>query len=318
MTIEQPQARSVHVVILMATYNGAAYLDAQLQSFAAQDHGDWSLIVSDDGSSDQTLAIIRSFAAAHPANRITVLDGPKQGPAANFMSLLARLPAHAPTKSYVAFADQDDVWLPVRLSRGLDAIGGYERPAAWCARTWVTGPALENPRLSAPRPRPLGFRNALVQNVMAGNTILLNPAAASLTTGLAAQAGNVVMHDWWLYLMLTGCGATVFHDNSPCLYYRQHSDNEIGANSGFLARVVRLRLFFGGRFRVWNQKNLEALALARPAFSQENADLVDLFARACRAASLRDRLDALHKARLYRQSLAGTAAVWAAVCVGLL
>ncbi len=318
MTPEKPQARSAHVVILMATYNGAAYLDAQLQSFAEQDHSDWSLIVSDDGSSDQTLAIIRTFAAAHPANRITVLDGPKRGPAANFMSLLARLPAHAPHESFVAFADQDDVWLPVRLSRGLNALMGLETPAAWCARTWITGPALENPRLSAPRPRPLAFRNALVQNVMAGNTILLNPAAASMTAGLAVGAGKVVMHDWWLYLVLTGSGSTVFHDDRPCLHYRQHQENEVGANDGLVARLKRFRMLLTGRFRTWNQLNLEALAHCRPALTQENAALVDLFMRVCGPEPLLIRLRALKRARLYRQSWASTFTLWAAALAGLL
>lgn len=316
MTPAQPLASRGHVVILMATYNGAAYLDAQLQSFASQDHGDWSLIVSDDGSSDQTLEIIANFGFAHPANRITVLEGPKRGAAANFMSLLAKLPAHAQSNGYVAFADQDDVWLPVRLSRGLDAIVGLETPAAWCARTWVTGPALENPRLSAPRPRPLGFRNALVQNVMAGNTILLNPTAANLAAGLATTAENVVMHDWWLYLILTGCDATLIHDDRPCLYYRQHGENEIGANDGLKARWVRLKLLLTGRFRIWNTTNLAALDLVKPYLTPENSALVGLF-EGIHHGRLPRRLADLSKAQLYRQTKPSTVLLWAAVMFGL-
>ncbi|MBC7286396.1 glycosyltransferase, partial [Hoeflea sp.] len=63
-----------HVAILMATYDGEAHLPAQLASLAAQDHPNWSLVVSDDGSRDATRRILDDFAAA--GHRVTVLPGP--------------------------------------------------------------------------------------------------------------------------------------------------------------------------------------------------------------------------------------------------
>ena len=323
----QPAPERAHVVILMASYNGADHLDEQLGSFLAQDHADWSLIVSDDGSGDGTLDILAAFARAHPDRRVTILSGPRKGDAgANFMSLLRRTIDTAPAGSFIAFSDQDDVWLPQRLSRGVAALAGLsDRRAAWCSRTIITGaditeadmaPRLSAPRLSAPRPRPLGFRNALVQNVMAGNTILLNPAAAALACRLAAQVDRVVVHDWWLYLILTGSGATVIHDDRPCLYYRQHAENEIGANDSHLARLLRLKMLVSGRFRAWNQINLAALRQARPDLTAENTALIDLFDKA-RRGPLHKRLIALRQARLYRQTRISTAAMWFAVIFGL-
>lgn len=306
-----------HVAILMATYNGAAHLPAQLESIAAQDHANWSLVVSDDGSQDSTRRILDEFAAT--GYRVTVLPGPGRGAAANFMSLLRRAPEHAPAGSFLALSDQDDVWMPDRLSRGLVALGqgAPDRPAVWCSRTYVTGPRLEDPRPSPPRPRPLSFRNALVQNVMAGNTILLNSGASQLASNLATMTDEVVFHDWWLYLILTGTGALVIHDDRPSLYYRQHGANEFGANDRFLPRLARLRMLFGGRMRRWTDINLAALERARPWLTAENAALADFFANS-RKAPVHARLSALRHARLYRQTRSGTAALWIVATLGLL
>src|SRR5690606_39980404 len=104
------------VTILMATRNGGKFLRAQLASIAGQSHGDWSLDVSDDGSTDGTTGIVAEFAAAHPERRGRLLRGPGRGGAANFLSLVARAGGRA---DYYAFAAQDDVGEHSRLARGL-------------------------------------------------------------------------------------------------------------------------------------------------------------------------------------------------------
>jgi glycosyltransferase involved in cell wall biosynthesis len=319
--MSQQAHESAHVVILMTTHNGADYLVDQLGSFLAQDHADWSLLVSDDESHDGTLDILAAFAKAHSDRRVTILSGTCKGAAANFMSLLRRAADIAPAGSFIAFSDHDDVWLPQRLSRGVAVLMGLsDHRAAWCSRTLITGGEIVGAdiatRLSAPRSRPLGFRNALVQNVMAGNTILLNPAAAALAYRLAAQVDRVVVHDWWLYLILTGSGATIIHDDRPSLYYRQHAKNEIGANNSYLAKLKRLKTLVSGRFRDWNEVNLAALQEARPDLTAENSALIDLFEKA-RRGPLHRRLIALRQARLYRQTRISTAALWFAVIFGL-
>ena len=92
------------VCILMATWNGADHLQAQLDSFAAQDHPDWRLIAADDGSGDATLSILQEFAARSPQG-VTLTRGPGRGSTANFIALLA----DAPDCDWIALADQDDV-----------------------------------------------------------------------------------------------------------------------------------------------------------------------------------------------------------------
>ena len=105
-----------HLRIVMATWHGAAHLDEQLASIAAQSHADWSLLVSDDGSTDTTRDIVADFVRAHPGHDIALIRGPGRGSAANFLSALGHdLPADA----WLALSDQDDIWMPDRIARAV-------------------------------------------------------------------------------------------------------------------------------------------------------------------------------------------------------
>ena len=101
--------------ILLATYNGETFLDEQLDSIAAQAHGDWRLIARDDGSSDRTPEILEAFRMRHPGKVVVLEDGDGNlGLVQNFSRLMAH--SDAP---YAAFCDQDDVWMPEKLALSL-------------------------------------------------------------------------------------------------------------------------------------------------------------------------------------------------------
>jgi len=307
------------VTVLMAVYNGAAYLREQLDSLAAQTHADWQLIVSDDGSLDGSARILADFAEAHP--RSVLRQGPGQGGTANFMSLIGAMDTITPRGTWMAFSDQDDVWLPERLARGVAALRGHSVPALYCTRTWVTDETLETRRLSAPRPRPLGFRNALVQNVASGNTILLNAAAADLVRDAAAEAlaegGMPVVHDWWIYQLVAGVGGALVHEDAPTLLYRQHGVNEIGANDSTRARIKRIRMLLAGDMRAWNDVNIATLGRSAARLTPQNRALLADFV-AARSRALPARLWQLRGLGLYRQTRISTAALWVAACLGRL
>lgn len=303
-----------HVRILMATRDGAVHLHAQLDSFLQQDHGDWSLAVSDDGSTDETPEILSRFARAHPQRIVSAGVGPCRGAAANFLSLIAD---HAGSAPFVALSDQDDVWLPHRLSRGVAALAGAPagQPALYGARTVLTGPALAPvARGARPRPRP-SFGNALVQNVVAGNTMMLNHSAAELIRR-HMPAAPVPFHDWWIYLLVTGAGGLVYMDDEPVLLYRQHDGNALGAHHGWRARRRRAALVLRGDLRRWIAANHRALATAAGALTPENRsrfgpllDSVGAWGPA--------RLRALRAAGAHRQGRHGTAALKTAAFLGL-
>lgn len=102
------------VDILLCTYNGARFLPRQLASFEIQTFPHWRLIVSDDGSQDETLALLSAFAQKYGADKVQIRHGPRKGPNANFLSLICD-----PTldSAFFALSDQDDVWAADKLSR---------------------------------------------------------------------------------------------------------------------------------------------------------------------------------------------------------
>lgn len=304
-----PHSTTIH--ILMAVYNGARYLPEQLASFEGQDHTDWTLVASDDGSEDDSIEILKAFAARHPSTQI--LDGPGQGGAANFLFLLRHLAQTSPDAHWIAFADQDDKWLPHKLDRAMRWMTEVDpaRPALYCSRSLIATPDLRATRLSPPRPKPLAFCNALVQNVAAGNTIVLNPAAVQLVLRAADQVADVVVHDWWIYQLVTGAGGKTLHDDKPALLYRQHEANQIGANDSWRARVRRIGMLLRGDFRDWNHVNIAALKATEDALTPDNRLILKEFDRA-RRLSLIPRLWALRRLGLYRQTRADSIALWIA------
>ncbi len=234
------EADSPRVTILLSTFNGAAFLPEQLASFLEQTHRHWVLLWRDDGSTDGSVAIVEQFSQTGGAGRCLRLAAPAQplGACESFLTLLrAALPGLGP-RDAIAFADQDDVWLPEKLARGVAALAALspERPALLCARQILVDAGLrrrgESPRLS----RPPGFPAALTQNIATGCTIVLNGAAAALVAGSRAPGGT--LHDWWCYLVVAGAGGVVQMDDTPLVLYRQHGGNAVGAPRSMLGRAV--------------------------------------------------------------------------------
>ncbi|MEP3256008.1 MAG: glycosyltransferase, partial [Roseibium sp.] len=104
--------------ILLGTHNGARFLKEQLASIAGQTVGQITLYVSDDGSSDETSTILNDFVASGCCEVIR-FEGPGKGFAENYRSLLQRA---ADTHDAYMFSDQDDVWYPNKIERGLELL----------------------------------------------------------------------------------------------------------------------------------------------------------------------------------------------------
>lgn len=301
-------------VILLALYNGAAHLEEQLDSLAAQTRDDWDLIVSDDGSQDAGPAILdRVTAGWQGRHRVTRMQGPCRGFVRNFFHLLRQVP---PGVSWVALSDQDDVWFPDKLARACDALSHLPpgQPGLYCARSQICDINLKPLRISTLFRRPTGFRNALVQSVGGGNTMVLNRAALDLVQAALTEAKDAAAHDWWLYQIITACGGTIVRDSAAVLAYRQHGQNAIGANTSAKSRLYRILFIMGRRFAAWNEINLETLAASRHRFTPEAQRALDAYT-AARRGGLIARLRALRASGVYRQSRHGTLALYLACLI---
>lgn len=231
---------SGRIAILLATFQGEPYLDAQLQSLLAQTHRDWLLYWRDDGSSDATAAIMDGFASGPAAGRVRRLPAPERriGAMASFLRLLsAALDAEPPADAF-AFADQDDVWLPEKLARAEAALAGgpAATPALYCARQVLVDAGLRRIGISPTFPRAPTFPAPLTQNIAAGCTIVLNRAAAALIANSRPPA--TTMHDWWSYLLIAAVGGRLLLDDEPTVLYRQHAANLVGAPASLPGRAM--------------------------------------------------------------------------------
>jgi glycosyltransferase involved in cell wall biosynthesis len=291
------------VAILLSTWNGATYLPEQLDSFLGLTGPVWRLYWRDDGSADGSAGIVRAFAATQPEGRVVDCSDNRGhiGITASFLTLLRR----APEDSLVAFADQDDFWLPDKLSRGVAALSRIDgnTPTLYCARQSLVDATLQPIGLSARLVEPPGFPQALAQNIATGCTVMLNTAAVRLIAASREPAGT--LHDWWAYLMVAAAGGRVLVDDKPTVLYRQHHENAVGVPLSPTKRALAaVRRGPGVFMRTFRQHTI-ALNAQPELLSPEARDtLTMIVAGLSNGTALRMR--ALRHPGLRRQSFAET------------
>jgi glycosyltransferase involved in cell wall biosynthesis len=305
------------VVVLLATFNGAKYLPAQLQSIKDQRHENWELVASDDGSCDCSVETLRSFSRG-VRQRVIIIEGPRKGFWRNFLSLVRRADCSDIQGDLFAFCDQDDVWLNDKLQRAVEWFRTRppDVPAVYFSRTQLMNEDGTITGLSPLFRRPTSFQNALVQSIGGGNTMVLNQPAKSLLVRAPADI-TLVSHDWWAYMVVTGAGGHAFFDPVPTLKYRQHENNLVGANRGGKARLVRLGAFINGRARRWNDTNIRSLNRMRSFLSDSALQTLDQFSSA-RAAPIPKRITLMSQSQVYRQGRLETLCLYLGAWLGLI
>jgi glycosyltransferase involved in cell wall biosynthesis len=276
------------VAVLLCTYHGQHYLADQLDSIERQTYQNWEVWASDDGSEDDTHAILERYQAKWGKQRISIHFGPAEGFVSNFLSLTCN-------------AERAIDWL-----RDIPK----EVPALYCSRTRLVDSNNRDIGLSPLFSRRPSFANALMQSIGGANTMVFNEAARSLLCE-AGENIEVVSHDSWAYMVVTGCGGMVKYDGYPSLRYRQHDNNIVGTNSTWAARLVRIRMLWQGHLCTWNDRHLVALQRLHSHLTPESRYTLDLLARA-RKRSLVPRLIGLKKSGIYRQTLLGNLGLLAA------
>lgn len=234
--IEQADRAQPDIAILLSTYNGARFLGAQLDSLVDQTRNNWELCWRDDGSSDDTVVLMQAFMDGPGRGRCRRTDAGvhRLGVTASFMQLLRT----APPSPCIAFADQDDVWMPEKLARGADRLArvASDLPALYCARQILVDATLQTLRLSSIVLQQPSFPASLTQNVATGCTVMLNQAAVRLIASSTPPAGS--LHDWWCYLVVSAWGGPILVDPVPTVLYRQHETNAVGAPSTMTRRAI--------------------------------------------------------------------------------
>ena len=250
------------VEILMATYNGEAYVRAQIDSILAQTDGRWHLTVSDDGSTDGTPAILDEYARRYP-DRITRYRSGRRfgGACGHFLHLMSRCDA-----PYMLFCDQDDVWRPEKVGRMLAALEaiGADTPGLVFSDLMPVDDELRPIADSMmayqdQRAEGLDYRALLMQNVVTGGAMGVTRALKELA-GNVADERDILMHDGWLAALAARFGRIEYIPEALSLY-RQHGDNSVGARDVRSAGYVlgRLKKLHGVRETMIGKKRQAAL-----------------------------------------------------------
>lgn len=247
-SIEPVPSKLPRVLVLLATFNGARWLDEQLDSIFAQQRVDVKILAADDGSTDGTVALIEQRAAGHLAAPVLLGAGRQLGAAGNFLRLLREAPLDG--FDLIALADQDDIWLSERLAKAVAQLAcnsatGYSSDAI---AFWPDG-----------RRRVLG--KAYPQRAFDHLFEPAGPGCTYVVTAALAKALQVELrrepqrfdgigyHDWLIYAFARTHGFRWFIDSTPGVLYRQHGHNELGANFGFSGVEKRWARLRSGWFR---------------------------------------------------------------------
>ena len=285
------------VTVVLSTYNGSQYLPEQLASLNEQARRPDSLVLRDDGSTDDSVCIVREWSAVTGV-QLQEVAGERLGPARSFLT--AALNA-APADVYM-FCDQDDIWLPDKISRAVDRLpfGPGAPPSLLATRLAVVAADLTPISLSNV-PKRLTFSSAVCESMLTGCTIAFNAAFRDLLGGRVPE--NVVMHDWWCYLLATGAAQLVF-DCKPTLLYRQHGSNALGHRpDGLSLMFARVARFVGPHSSVRSRQLAEFADLYMTQLKPGPAQILQTLLRA--PSSFAGRLAAA-AAPIERQTLALT------------
>lgn len=229
------------VSIVMASYNGESYIREQIDSIINNTYSDWKLEICDDGSLDGTISIIKEYVEKYP-NRIFFHENDKNlGVVQNFLEGAKRAEGN-----YIMFADQDDVWLPEKISHTLEKMKEIEQEDTEVPTVVFTDAKVVNERLeeiassfhqiSSLDTGKTDLPHLLMENKLIGCTMMFNQAVAKLLYELPQ---NARYHDWWIGLLAASMGRIAYLKEGTLLY-RQHGNNEVGAQNFF--SYVRGRL----------------------------------------------------------------------------
>lgn len=264
------------VNILMSTYNGQQFLAEQIRSIQEQTFSDWTLLIRDDGSSDQTKDLLQDF--ARQDSRIRLIDLEEQnnlGVIKSFHRLLQYEKA-----DYYFFSDQDDVWLPDKLEASLQEAQSYpaDLPLMVYMDLTVVNQDLQVMTESMIRSQSHHANTQLVEelteNTVTGGVAMINHSLAELWSGTE----DILMHDWYLALLASALGTLVFIDK-PGELYRQHADNVLGARtlSKRFKKWIRPHILFKVYWELIKNSQKQASFLLDKPLSPADRELVQAF-----------------------------------------
>ncbi|MFI8481164.1 glycosyltransferase family 2 protein [Pseudomonas sp. NPDC078700] len=211
------------VSVCIATYNGAPFLEEQLVSIASQLRADDEIIISDDGSQDDTLKICELVKNTFPKISTSILSGPQLGVSKNFENAIL-----ASTGDYIFLSDQDDVWLPDKLHTFLEALSHADLVLS---NAYIVDSQLNinHNAVIFQNVAELGFFKNIIRNNYVGCCLAFR---RNILHNALPFPSRIPMHDWWLGLIARSFNYNTFYIDKPLMLYRRHGANVSATSEG--------------------------------------------------------------------------------------
>ena len=218
------------VQVLLSSYNGEKYIEEQIESILKQEEVEISLLVRDDGSTDNTIQILKRLSKD---SRITYYEGSNIKSARSFMELLNK----SGEFDYFAFADQDDVWDCKKIISAINKLKeNTDKPSLYISALEVTDENLNTIEIKKVDGN-FSFEGALIKNFATGCTQVFNKKLRDIIKSYTPD--YIIMHDSWITRVCYAIGGNVVIDNNTYIKYRQHSGNVLGYKDTGLKKIKR-------------------------------------------------------------------------------
>ncbi len=318
MAINHTEYNKKSIAVILCTKNGELFIDGQLKSIINQNHKNIDLYISDNSSNDKTVKKINNFIEKNKYNdtgvNIFLLRGDDLHFANNFISLAQHI---SKEYNYYAFCDQDDIWEPNHILRAIIRLDNNKKscPSLYCSRTSLIndgGLFIGHSKYFKKDP---SFKNALVQSLAGGNTMVFNRQAYKLLLEVNPSKDFIPSHDWLLYLLVSAHkDGFICYEKTPSVQYRQHENNAIGSNTGFLSVAKRANHILQGTWSSWLEANYKILKNCSK-ISDENMLLLNEFYELRNKNSAFLRIKKFLYLGIYRQTVFGNISMGIALLI---
>lgn len=218
------------VQVLLSTYNGEKYLKEQIESILKQEEVEISILVRDDGSSDNTIKILEEISKKQ--KEIKFYKGENKGPARSFMELVQK----SEEADYYAFADQDDIWESKKIISAVKKLNNSDIPELYVSSVTIVDENLNNIEKKEIQGK-FTFEGEMIKNFAYGCTQVFNKKLRDIINLYEPQ--YIIMHDSWITRVCYAIGGNVVIDKNSYIKYRQHSNNVVGYKDGGIKKLKK-------------------------------------------------------------------------------
>ncbi|MGL4663247.1 MAG: glycosyltransferase family 2 protein [Culicoidibacterales bacterium] len=241
------------VQVLLSAYNGEQFIQEQIESIMQQSGVEVSLLIRDDGSTDNTCDILEEIQVKYPAC-ISIVKGENKGVTQSFFELLK---LSDEKYDYYAFSDQDDVWFENKLITAcnmiqVNNIKNQSQPFLYVGNYTLVNNELLPIQTGNAIDREISFPKTIVENIALGCTMVMNKSLRDAF--ISKEFPPAIIHDWYMYLLAQTIG-DVYVDENPTMFYRQHANNVIGNKKQGIHKNLRKLL----EVSEWAQQNHKQL-----------------------------------------------------------